>query len=168
MVAWWASGHVADRVGSSICPELRYNSNLLARDDSPGKPRGSMSSGGVCQSGPRSVLRSATPAIDTAGPLEDSWSKSAWIARRPALRSLDYDLAWFRMRHSRPVAIGALGRRRQRLPGVSECQGEVRTSLGPPKVELTAAPVPLMTDSMPPEPFRKTVSRSCNTTPEVS
>ena len=38
---------------------------------------------------------------------------------------------------------------------------------GPALVELTAAPVPLITDSMPPELFSHTVSRSLNWTPEV-
>src|SRR5580698_3014805 len=46
--------------------------------------------------------------------------------------------------------------------------GYVTTSLGPPKVELTAAPVPLITDSIPPDPFRNTVSRSWNWTPDTS
>jgi hypothetical protein len=40
--------------------------------------------------------------------------------------------------------------------------GYVTTSLGPPKLELTAAPVPLMTDWMPPEPLRNTVRMSWN------
>jgi len=41
------------------------------------------------------------------------------------------------------------------------------TSLGPPKVGLTAAPVPSITDWIPPVPLRNTVIRSWNWTPEV-
>ena len=35
-----------------------------------------------------------------------------------------------------------------------------------PVVELTAVPVPLITDSMPPDPFRNTVNMSWKSTPE--
>src|SRR5271154_6055801 len=42
------------------------------------------------------------------------------------------------------------------------------TSLGPPLVGLTAAPVPLTTDSMPPDPFRNTVNRSLRWMPEAA
>lgn len=72
MLAWWVSGHVADRAGSSIRPELRYNSNLPAKDDSPRKPRDCMSEASARQPEVGSKTR-AIPPTSAAEPPQYSW-----------------------------------------------------------------------------------------------
>ena len=68
----------------------------------------------------------------------------------------------------RGIARGPADQPISRAAVVRELYGYETTSLGPPNVELTGEPVPLMTDWMPPEPLRKTVSRSLSLTPGVS
>jgi len=79
-------------------------------------------------------------------------NRRTWITETP-YRGTNF--ASLRVR-VRPLDIGCAG------------YGYDTTSLGPPKVDDTAAPVPLITDWMPPEPLRNTVRRSWNCTPGES